>query len=327
MKTGLCIKLYDTLYVPEVTRNLVSGPKLDMDGFIVSHGHRKLSIHYDSVLYGTGVLDGGLYRLELDDGFSKSLLSYNINESLTKMEEKRDLETSSMLWHQRLGHISKERLNRLVKDEVLPPLDFSDFGTCVKCLKGKMTLANKKGATRSSNLLELIHTDISGPYQIAGITAHTSFITFIDDYSRYMYLYLIKEKSESLTTFKDYKAEVEKQLDRQIKVVRSDRGGEYYGRHTDVGQAPGPFYEFCKGQGIVNQYTMPGTPQQNGVAERRNRTLMNMVRSMLANTNLPLFLWTEALKAAVIYSIEFLLSLSLKLLMNFGQEGNRVLNI
>ena len=114
-----------------------------------------------------------------------------------------------------------------------------------------------------------------------------------------MYLYLIKEKSESLATFKDYKAEVEKQLDRQIKVVRSDRGGEYYGRHTDVGQAPGPFYEFCKGQGIVNQYTMPGTPQQNGVAERRNRTLMNMVRSMLANTNLPLFLWTEALKAAV----------------------------
>ncbi|KAC9404460.1 hypothetical protein E3N88_45899 [Mikania micrantha] len=77
------------------------------------------------------------------------------------------------------------------------------------------------------------------------------------------------------------------------------RGGEYYGRHTDVGQAPGPYYEFCKGQGIVNQYTMSGAPQQNGVAERRNRTLMNMVRSMLANSNLPSFLWTEALKTAV----------------------------
>ena len=186
-----------------------------------------------------------------------------------------------------------------MKDEVLPSLDFTDFGTCVKCLKGKMTTATKKGATRSSNLLEIIHTDISGPYTIAGITGHTSFITFIDDYSRYMYLYLIKDKSESLTTFKDYKTEVENQLDLKIKVVRSDRGGEYYGRHTDVGQAPGPFYEFCKGQGIVNQYTMPGTPQQNGVAERRNRTLMNMVRSMLANSDLPSFLWTEALKTAV----------------------------
>ncbi|KAD5316756.1 hypothetical protein E3N88_16702 [Mikania micrantha] len=130
-----------------------------------------------------------------------------------------------MLWHQRLGHISRDRLSRLVKDEVLPSLDFTDFGTCVKCLKGKMTTATKKGATRSSNLLEIIHTDISGPYTITGITGHTSFITFIDDSSRYMYLYLIKDKSESLTTFKDYKTEVENQLNLKIKVVRSDRGG------------------------------------------------------------------------------------------------------
>ena len=299
MKTGKCIKLYDTLYIPEITRNLVSGPKLDIDGFYVSHGHGKLTISLNSQLFGTSFLDNGLYKLELDDSFSKSLLSYNINENLTKTKRKRDLETSSMLWHQRLGHISRDRLSRLVKDEVLPSLDFTDFGTCVKCLKGKMTSTTKKGATRSSKLLEHIHTDISGPYSIVGITGHNSFITFIDDYSRYMYLYFIKEKSESLTTFKDYKTEVEKQLDLQIKVVRSDRGGEYYGRHTDLGQAPGPFYEFCKSQGIVNQYTMPGTPQQNGVAERRNKTLMNMVRSMLANSNLPLFLWTEALKAAV----------------------------
>ncbi|XP_076883210.1 uncharacterized protein LOC143531908 [Bidens hawaiensis] len=142
-------------------------------------------------------------------------------------------------------------------NEVLPHLDFTDFGTFVKYLKGKMTSANKKGATRSSNLLELIHIDISGTYPIAGLAGHTSFITFIDDYSRYMYLYLIKEKSESATTFKYYKTEVEKQLDRQTKVVRSDRGFEYYGRHTDVDQAPGSFYEFCKGHGIVNQYTMP----------------------------------------------------------------------
>ncbi|KAD4888796.1 hypothetical protein E3N88_20869 [Mikania micrantha] len=280
-------------------KNLVSGPKLDMDGFYVSHGNGRLTISSNSQVFGTGLLDDGLYKLELDDDFSRSSLSYNINENSTKNKRKRDLETSSMLWHQRLGHISRDRLSRLVKDEVLPSLDFTDFGTCVKCLKGKMRIATKKGATRSSNLLEIIHTDISGPYTIAGITGHTSFITFIDDYYRYMYLYLIKDKSKSLTNFKDYKTEVENQLDLKIKVVRSDRGGEYYGRHTDVGQAPGLFYEFCKGQVIVNQYTMPGTPQQNGVAERRNRTLMNMMRSMLANSDLPSFLWIEALKTAV----------------------------
>ncbi|KAI3751205.1 hypothetical protein L2E82_22253 [Cichorium intybus] len=99
--------------------------------------------------------------------------------------------------------------------------------------------------------------------------------------------------------FKTFKAEVENQLDCKIKVVRSDRGGEYYGRHTDVGQSPGLFADFCKSHGIVNQFTMPGTPQQNRVAERRNRTLMDMVRSMITNSSLPQFLWTEALKAAV----------------------------
>ncbi|GJU41491.1 putative zinc finger, CCHC-type containing protein [Tanacetum coccineum] len=82
-------------------------------------------------------------------------------------------------------------------------------------------------------------------------------------------------------------------------VVRSDRGGGYYGRHTDVGQAPASFFDFCKDHGIINQYTMSGTPQQNGVAERRNRTLMDMVRSMLANSKLPEFLWTGALKMIV----------------------------
>ncbi|GJZ40355.1 putative RNA-directed DNA polymerase [Tanacetum coccineum] len=93
--------------------------------------------------------------------------------------------------------------------------------------------------------------------------------------------------------------EVENQLDCKIKVVRSDRGGEYYGRHTDVGQAPRSFFDFCNDHRIINQYTMSGTPQQNGVAERRNCTLIDMVRSMLANSNLPKFLWTGALKTVV----------------------------
>nr|GEU93348.1 putative zinc finger, CCHC-type [Tanacetum cinerariifolium] len=144
-----------------------------------------------------------------------------------------------------------------------------------ECIKGKMTKGNKKGATRIIGLLELIHTDIYGPFPL-GIGGHKSFITFIDDYLRYMYLFLINEKSESVDMFKTFKAKVENQLDHKIKAVISDRGGEYYGRHMDVGQALGSFFDFCKDHGIINQYTMPGTAQQNGVAERRNRTLMNM---------------------------------------------------
>ena len=88
--------------------------------------------------------------------------------------------------------------------------------------------------------------------------------------------------------FKDFKADVELQLGKKIKVVKSDRGGEYYGRYDGSGeQRPGPFALFLKECGIVPQYTMPGTPRMNGVAERRNRTLKDMVRSMISHTSLP----------------------------------------
>ena len=86
---------------------------------------------------------------------------------------------------------------------------------------------------------------------------------------------------------------------KKIKIVRSDRGGEYYGRHTPYGQVPGPFAKFLQETGIVAQYSMPCEPQQNGVAERRNRTLMDMVRSMMSYSTLPLGLWMEPLKTAI----------------------------
>ena len=97
-------------------------------------------------------------------------------------------------------------------------------------------------------------------------------ITLIDDYTRYMYLYLLRTKDEALDAFKIFKAEVEKQCGKQIKIVRFDRGGEYYGRYTENGQAPGLFVKFLQEHGIVFQYTMSGFPDQNGVAERRKLT-------------------------------------------------------
>jgi hypothetical protein len=147
--------------------------------------------------------------------------------------------------------------------------------------------------------LEIVHTDICGPFPIKSVDGYDSFITFIDDYSRYGYIYPIKERSEALDKFKIFKAEVENQQNLKIKVVRSDRGGEYYGRHTPYGQIPGPFARFLQENRIVAQYSTPGEPQQNGVAERRNRTLMDMVRSMLSYSTLPINLWMEALKTAI----------------------------
>jgi hypothetical protein len=88
---------------------------------------------------------------------------------------------------------------------------------------------------------------------------YDSFITFTDDYSHYGYIYPIKERSEALDKFKLFRAEVENQLDKRIKIVRSDRGGEYYGRHTPFGQVPGPFAKFLQENGIVAQYSMPAS--------------------------------------------------------------------
>jgi transposase InsO family protein len=124
------------------------------------------------------------------------------------------------------------------------------------------------------------------------------FIAFTYDYSRYGYIYPIREKSEVLDKFKIFKAKAENQHKLKIKVVKSDRGGEYYGRHATYGQILGPFARFLQENGIVAQYSTPGEPQQNGVAGRRNRTLMNMVRSMLSNSTLLVSLCMEVLKTA-----------------------------
>ena len=108
------------------------------------------------------------------------------------------------------------------------------------------------------------------------------FITFTDDFSRYGYVYLIKHKHEAFEMFKVFQSEVENQLGKTIKALRSDRGGEYMSQE---------FLDHLKRCGIVSQFTPPYTPQHNGVSERRNRTLQDMVRSMMNLTTLPTSFW------------------------------------
>ena len=158
-----------------------------------------------------------------------------------------------------MGHISKEQVERLISSGILPRLDFDDLEICVDCVKGKLTKTKRKGATRSQNLLEIVHTDISGPYSTT-LCGKKYFITFIDDFSRYGYVYLIKEKTDTLEMFKVFWTEVEKQLGKFIKIVRSDRGGEYYGKYGDAGQQKGLSARYLQDNGIVGRYTMPGSP-------------------------------------------------------------------
>ncbi|KAL4310044.1 hypothetical protein GQ457_01G035740 [Hibiscus cannabinus] len=292
LSSGFVLILEKTFYIPSFSRNLISVSRLVPLGYCFNFSNVGFNLFYKSEIVGNGVLCDGLYSIDLQNNATHNVMHIQTGTKRCVINE-----DSSTLWHRRLGHISIERIKRLVNDGVLNTLDFTDFDTCVDCIKGKQTNKSKKGAKRSSTILEIIHSDICCPDM--DVQGQKYFITFIDDYSRYMYLYMLHHKSEALEAFKVFKAEVEKQCGKQIKIVRTDRGGEYYGRYTEDGQVPGPFAKFLQDNGIVGQYTMPGSPDQNGVAERRNRTLMDMVRSMLSGSKLPKSLWVEALKTAV----------------------------
>ena len=145
-------------------------------------------------------------------------------------------------------------------------MDFDGFPVCESCLEGKMTKQpfNSKGR-RAQKLLKLVHLDVHGPMSIQVKDGYKYFITFTGDYSRFGYVYPMKRKSKTFEKFKEFRAEVENQLGKHIKVIRSDQRGEYLLRD---------FKNYLTEHGIISQLTAPGTPQQNVVAEKRNRTLL-----------------------------------------------------
>lgn len=148
----------------------------------------------------------------------------------------------------------------------------------------------KQSNWRAKNVLELVHSDLCGPINPISSSGKRYFLSLIDDHSRKGFVYLLLNKSDTLSYFKIFKSLVENEPGRRIKCLRTDRGGEYLSSD---------FKDFCNEHGIRRQLTNPYTPQQNGVAERRNRTIMNMVRSMLISKNMPKMLWTEAVVWAV----------------------------
>ena len=135
-------------------------------------------------------------------------------------------------------------------------------------------------------MLDLVYSDVSDLKSHITYGGNQYYITFIDDYTRYAYVYLMKTKDEAFDKFKIYKAEIETQLGVKIKILHSDRGGEYFSNE---------FTLFRKQQGIIHQCTAPYTPQQNGVAERKNRTLVEMVNAMLISSSLPYNLRGDAM--------------------------------
>ena len=157
------------------------------------------------------------------------VLSRPVNVLCTPSKHPRlDDVDDSYLWHYRLGHINKNRINRLTQEGILEVSDYESLPTCESCLLGKMTKSPfTEKDEQASELLALIHSDVCGPMSSSARGGYFYFITFTDDLSRYGYVYLMKYKSESFEMFKLFRNEVEKQTGKCIKTLRSDRGGEY----------------------------------------------------------------------------------------------------
>ena len=179
---------------------------------------------------------------------------------------------------------------RLANLNLIPKFNLVKKSKCHVCVESKQPRKPHKAAeARNLAPLELVHSDLCEMNGILTKGGKRYFITFIDDSTRFCYVYLLKTKDEAFNYFKTYKAEVENQLERKIKRLRSDRGGEYFSNVFD---------EFCVEHGIVHERTPPFSPQSNGIAERKNRTLTELVNSMLSTAGLSKEWWGEAILTA-----------------------------
>jgi len=154
-----------------------------------------LGIIISVCISGSGTLYDGLYKLNLDNLYVETLITLHHNVGTTRSLVN---ECSAYLWHKCLGHISKERMQRLLKNEILPNLDFTSMNICVDCIEGKQTKHKKKLCIRSTQLLEIVHTNICGPFDVNSFNKERYFITFIDDFPCYGYVYLLHEKSQAV---------------------------------------------------------------------------------------------------------------------------------
>ncbi|GJT14282.1 putative ribonuclease H-like domain-containing protein [Tanacetum coccineum] len=197
-------------------------------------------------------------------------------------------------WHRRLGHVNFKNLNKLVKGNLvrgLPSKIFQNDHTCVACQKGKQHKASYKAKSVSSisHSLQLLHMDLFGPTSVRSLNHKTYCLVITDDFSRFSWVFFLRTKDETSGILKDFIRQIENQLNQKVKTIRCDNGTEFKNRD---------FIEFCGSKGIKREYSNARTPQQNGVAERKNRTLIEAARTMLADSFLPNTFWAEAVSTA-----------------------------
>ena len=228
---------------------------------------------------GIGNMSGGMWKLNV-----MNIIKCDMNKASTSAY----ILKSSNLWHGRLGHVNYNTLRKLINLNHIPTFQIDVKYKCGTCVEAKLTRSSFQNVERHIEPFDLIHSDICDLKFVQTRCGDKYFITFVDDSTKYYYVYLLKSKDETIEKFVLYKHEVENQLNKKIKMLRSDRGGEY----------ESPFVDVCAQHEIIHETTTPYSPQSNGVAEQKNHTLNEMMNATLISSCLPQNMWGQAIFSA-----------------------------
>uniref|UniRef100_A0A1J3F7G4 Retrovirus-related Pol polyprotein from transposon TNT 1-94 n=1 Tax=Noccaea caerulescens TaxID=107243 RepID=A0A1J3F7G4_NOCCA len=270
--------LHNVRYVPNLRRNLISTGTLDKLGYKHEGGDGKVRYFKNNKTALRGNLVNGLYILD-----GKTVLSESCN-----VEKKLDKTT---LWHSRLGHMSINSLRVLSEKGLIDRKEVKDLEFCEHCVMGKSKrLSFNVGKHGTVDALGYVHADLWGsPNVTPSLSRKQYFLSIVDDKTRKVWLMFLSTKDETFLKFCEWQELVQNQVNKKVKVLRTDNGLEFCNTRFD---------DHCKAHGIERHRTCTYTPQQNGVAERMNRTIMEKVRCMLSESGLGEEFWAEAAATA-----------------------------
>ncbi|GJS28454.1 retrovirus-related pol polyprotein from transposon TNT 1-94 [Tanacetum coccineum] len=283
-------KLGDTIisrvyYVEGLKHNLFSVGQFCDGGLEVAFRQHSCHIrNYDMVDLLKGSRTTNLYSISLNDMMSASPVCLLTKASSTK----------SWLWHRRLNHLNFGTLNELARKNLvrgLPMLKYDKDHLCPSCQLGKSKKASHplKAENTNTEVLHTLHMDLCGPMRTESINGKKYVLVIVDDYTRFGWVRFLRTKDETPQVIEKFIVKTQRALNATVRFVRTDNGTEFVNKTLDG---------WFESVGISHETSVPRSPQQNGVVERRNRTLMEAARTMLIFAKAPLFLWAEAVATA-----------------------------
>ena len=231
-----------------------------------------------------GVRKGNLFIVDLQSGSKDEVNTFYAKASSDERWQ----------WYKKLSHLNFKTMNSLVKRELvkgLPQMEFTQKGVCEACQKGNSKKAPHKSTDTSAitEPLQLIHMDLFGPVKVMSLSEKRYALVIVDDYSKYTWVLFLHSKDETPQMVIDHLKLIELVSKVSVRAIMSDNGTEFKNQLLN---------DFCSDKGISRQYSAPRTPQQNGVVERKNRTLIETTRTMLSESRLPMYFWADVVNTA-----------------------------